>query len=158
MLRLRAAGGGSITPARNGKGGWASPIYSAASTPTRSSSSPARSPTASPLAIRYSATLDNPRNKRFVAAFKARGSEEPDQYAQAGYDSIFLLAEAIKRAGSTNPAKVREALARSDYVSVTGSPIRFDERNQATPKLYVAVIKDGRRVIAEDINTTDVPY
>ena len=112
-----------------------------------------------PLAIRYSATLDNPRNKRFVAAFKtAGGGEEPDQYAQAGYDSIFLLAEAIKRAGSTNPAKVRDALAGSDYVSVTGSPIRFDERNQATLKLYVAVIKDGRRVIVEDINTTDIPY
>jgi hypothetical protein len=41
---------------------------------------------------------------------------------------------------------------------VTGNPIRFDERNQATLKLYVAVIKDGRRVIVEDINTTDIPY
>jgi branched-chain amino acid transport system substrate-binding protein len=111
-----------------------------------------------PLVIRYSAALDNARNKRFVAAFKARGSEEPDQYAQAGYDSIYLLAEAIKRAGSTNPAKVREALAKSDYVSVTGSPIRFDAQNQATLKLYVAVIRDGRRVIVEDVDTTGVPY
>jgi branched-chain amino acid transport system substrate-binding protein len=112
-----------------------------------------------PLVIRYSATLDNPRNKRFVAAFRALGGgEEPDQYAQAGYDSIYLQAEAINRAGSTDPGKVRDALARSDYVSVTGSPIRFDERNQATTKLYVAVIKDGRRVIVEDIDTTDVPY
>jgi branched-chain amino acid transport system substrate-binding protein len=103
--------------------------------------------------------LDNPRNKRFVAAFKTTGGgEEPDQYAHAGYDSIFLLAEAIKQAGSTNPAKVREALTRSDYISVTGGPIRFDERNQATPKLYVAVIKDGRRVIVKNIETTDVRY
>jgi hypothetical protein len=53
---------------------------------------------------------------------------------------------------------MREALTRSDYISVTGSPIRFDERNQAIPKLYVAVIKDGRRVIVENIETTDVPY
>ena len=112
-----------------------------------------------PLVVRYGATLDTPRNKGFVAAFKARrGGEEPDQYAQAGYDSIYLHAEAIKRAGSTDPAKVREALAKSDYVSVAGSPIRFDERNQATPKLYVAVIKDGRRVIVEDVDTTGVPY
>jgi branched-chain amino acid transport system substrate-binding protein len=112
-----------------------------------------------PLVVRYGATLDTPRNKGFVAAFKARrGGDEPDQYAQAGYDSIYLHAEAIKRAGSTDPAKVREALARSDYVSVAGSPVRFDERNQATPKLYVAVIKDGRRVIVEDIDTSGVPY
>ena len=112
-----------------------------------------------PLVIRYSAALDNPHNKQFVADFKiASGGAEPDQYAQAGYDSIYLLAEAIKRADTTNPAEVREALAKSDYVSVTGSPIRFDERNQATSKLYVAVIKDGRRVIVEDVDTTNVPY
>ena len=112
-----------------------------------------------PLVVRYGATLDTPRNKGFVAAFKARrAGEEPDQYAQAGYDSIYLHAEAIKRAGSTDPAKVREALTKSDYVSVAGNPIRFDERNQATPKLYVAVIKDGRRVIVEDIDISGVPY
>src|SRR5262249_33214249 len=105
-----------------------------------------------PLMVRYSATLDNPRNNGFVSAFKAiRDGEEPDQYAQAGYDSLYLLAKAIKRANSTNPAEVREAFAKSKYVSVTGSPIRFDERSQATPKLYVAVIKDGRRVIVEDV-------
>jgi branched-chain amino acid transport system substrate-binding protein len=112
-----------------------------------------------PLVVRYGATLDTPRNKGFVAAYKARrGGEEPDQYAQAGYDSIYLHAEAIKRAGSTDPTKVREALTKSDYVSVAGHAIRFDDRNQATPKLYVAVIKDGRRVIVEDIDTTGVPY
>ena len=81
-----------------------------------------------PLVVRYGATLDTPRNKAFVAAFRAkRNGEDPDQYAQAGYDSIHLHAEAIKRAGSTDPAKIREALAKSDYVSVAGSPIRFDE-------------------------------
>jgi branched-chain amino acid transport system substrate-binding protein len=112
-----------------------------------------------PLVVRYAASLDTPRNKAFVAAFRARRSgEEPDQYAQAGYDSIHLHADAIKRAGSTDPAKLREALLKTQYVSVNGSPIRFDERQQATPKLYVAVIKDGRRVIVEDVDMAGVPY
>jgi branched-chain amino acid transport system substrate-binding protein len=112
-----------------------------------------------PLVVRYAASLDTPRNRGFVTAFKARrGGEEPDQYAQAGYDSVYLQAEAIKRAGSTEPAKIREALTNSDYVSVSGSSIRFDERNQATPKLYVAVIKNGRRVIIEEVDTSGIPY
>jgi len=112
-----------------------------------------------PLVVRYAATLDTPRNKGFVAAYKAkRNGEEPDQYAQAGYDSVHLHADAIKRAGSTDPAKIREALLKTDYVSVNGSPIRFDQNQQATPKLYVAVIKDGRRVIVEDVDTSGVPY
>ena len=54
------------------------------------------------------------------------------------------------RAGSTDPAKLKAALGKSEYVSVAGSPIRFDERQQATPKLYVAVVKDGKRVIVEE--------
>jgi branched-chain amino acid transport system substrate-binding protein len=112
-----------------------------------------------PLVVRYCANLDTLRNKAFVAAFKVRrAGEEPDQYVQAGYDSVYLQAEAIKRAGSTDPAKMREALAKSDYVSVSGSPIRFAERNQATPKLYVAVVKDGRRVIVQDIDISGIPY
>ena len=44
------------------------------------------------------------------------------------------------------------------HLRTAGSPIRFDERNQATPKLYVAVIRDGRRVIVEDVDTTGIPY
>jgi hypothetical protein len=36
------------------------------------------------------------------------------------------------------------ALTKSGYISVSGGPIRFDERNQATPELDVAVIKEGR--------------
>ncbi|HET9272270.1 MAG TPA: ABC transporter substrate-binding protein [Vicinamibacterales bacterium] len=112
-----------------------------------------------PLVVRYGTTLNTPRNKGFVSAFKSkRNGEEPDQYAQAGYDSIHLHAEAIKRAGSTEPEKLKAALARSDYVSVAGSPIRFDERQQATPKLYVAVVKDGKRVIVEEVDISGVPY
>lgn len=112
-----------------------------------------------PLVVRYGVTLDTPRNKGFVSAFRAkRNGEDPDQYAQAGYDSIYLHAEAIKRAGSTDPAKLRAALAKSEYVSVAGSPIRFDERQQATPKLYVAVVKDGKRVIVEEIDISGLPY
>ncbi|MGH7333032.1 MAG: ABC transporter substrate-binding protein [Candidatus Rokuibacteriota bacterium] len=112
-----------------------------------------------PLVVRYGTTLDTPRNKAFIAAFKARrNGEEPDQYAQAGYDGVYLQAEAIKRAGSTDPAKIREALAKTDYVSIAGSPIRFDQHQQATPKIYVAVIKDAKRVIVEEIDTSGIPY
>jgi branched-chain amino acid transport system substrate-binding protein len=112
-----------------------------------------------PLVVRYGTTLDTPRNKAFVAAFRVkRNGEDPDQYAQGGYDSVYLQAEAIKRAGSTDPAKVREALAKSDYTSIAGSPIRFDGNQQATPKLYVAVIRDGKRVIVEEVDTAGVPY
>ncbi len=112
-----------------------------------------------PLVVRYSSDVDTPRNKKFVVAFRAmRNGEEPDQYAQAGYDSIHLQADAIKRAGSTDPAKIREALLKTEYISISGSPLRFDQNQQATPKIFVAEVKNGKRIIVQEIDTAGVLY
>jgi branched-chain amino acid transport system substrate-binding protein len=112
-----------------------------------------------PLVVRYSDQIDTPRNRKFVEAFRAmRGGESPDQYAQAGYDSVYMQAEAIKRAGGTDAAKMREQLLKLEYVSVSGSTIKFDQNQQATPKIFVAVVKNGKRVIAQEVDTSGVPY
>lgn len=112
-----------------------------------------------PLVVRYSDELPGERNQRFVEAFRAmRNGEFPDQYAQAGYDSVYIQTEAIKRAGSTDPHRVRQALLKTDYVSISGSPIRFDQNQQATPKIFIAVVKNGKRVIVQEIDTKGVPY
>lgn len=111
-----------------------------------------------PLVVRYSETLPGERNKKFVAAFQAMRSGAPDQYAQAGYDSVYMQVEAIRRAGTTEAAKVREQLRKTDYVSISGSRIRFDDNQQATPKLYVVVVKDGKRMVMQEIDTSGIPY
>jgi branched-chain amino acid transport system substrate-binding protein len=112
-----------------------------------------------PLVVRYSEELPGDRNRTFVTAFRAmRGGENPDQYAQAGYDSVQVLAAAVRRAGSTDPARVRAEIQKTDYVSIAGSPIRFDANQQATPKLFIAVVKEGRRVIVGEIDTSGIPY
>ena len=112
-----------------------------------------------PLVVRYSDTADTPRNRKFVAAYRAqREGDYPDQYAAGVYDSIKIQAEAIKRANSVDPAMIREALRKTDYVGIAGSRFRFDENQQAIPKIFVAVVKDGKRVIVEEIETAGVPY
>ncbi|HVQ76693.1 MAG TPA: ABC transporter substrate-binding protein [Candidatus Binatia bacterium] len=112
-----------------------------------------------PLVVRYSEELSTPRNQAFVSAFRAmRNGENPDQYAQGGYDSVYLQVEAIRRAGGTDPARVREELRKTNYTSISGSAIRFDGNQQATPKLFVAVVKDGKRIIVQEIDTSGIPY
>jgi len=54
--------------------------------------------------------------------------------------------------------KIREALLKTDYVSIGGSRLRFDENQQAIPKIFVAVVKNGKRLIVEEINTSGVQY
>jgi branched-chain amino acid transport system substrate-binding protein len=112
-----------------------------------------------PLVVRYSDTMDTARNRKFVVAYRAmRDGDYPDQYAAGVYDSVYIQAEAIRRAGSTDPEKIREALLKTDYTSIAGSRIRFDENQQAIPKIFVAAVKNGKRVIVEEIDTTGVQY
>lgn len=112
-----------------------------------------------PMVVRYSDQMEGARNRKFVEAYKAmRNGDVPDQYAQAGYDAVHMIAAAMKRAGGTDPAKVRGALRKTDYTSISGSPLRFDQRQQATPKVFVAVVKGGKRVIQQEIDTAGVPY
>ncbi len=66
--------------------------------------------------------LPYPRSKAFIQAFKARyGDVEISPFAPLTYDAVRLLADAIKRADSTDRAKVRNALAETkDYAGTTG--------------------------------------
>ena len=93
----------------------------------------------------YSAEDTASAVQRFVTRYKARfGGEMPDAMAALGYDSAFVLADAIKRAGNTEPEALRDALAATrDYVGVTGRTTIDKERNAAKAAVVVA-IKYGR--------------
>ena len=61
-------------------------------------------------------TTSNPSEivQNFVENFKAAYGEEPELYATTYYGSIYIVADAIERAGSTDPAAIRDALAATE--------------------------------------------
>ena len=61
-------------------------------------------------------TTSNPSEEvqKFVESFKAAYDEEPELYATTYYGSIYIVADAIERAGSTDPAAIRDALAETE--------------------------------------------
>jgi branched-chain amino acid transport system substrate-binding protein len=64
--------------------------------------------------------------------------------AALGYDSALVLVDAIKRAGSTDGARIREALAATkNFAGVTGATSMDAERN-ASKAAVIVVIKDGQ--------------
>ena len=83
--------------------------------------------------------------QKFVSAYKAKyNNEVPDAMAALGYDSAIVLADAIKRAGSTEGAKLRDALAATkDVKGVTGNTT-IDKNRDATKPATVITIKDGK--------------
>jgi branched-chain amino acid transport system substrate-binding protein len=81
----------------------------------------------------YSGDNPSPIVQNFVAAYRKRFSKEPDAIAALGYDAIKVLADAMKRAGSTDGAKVRDALAAADVPGVTGQLKMNPKRNVDKP-------------------------
>jgi branched-chain amino acid transport system substrate-binding protein len=71
--------------------------------------------------------------------------------AALGYDSAMVLADAIKRAGTTEGPKVRDALAATkNYNGITGS-ITIDKHRNATKSAVVVTVKDGQFKFVETI-------
>ena len=87
----------------------------------------------------------------FVAAYKAKYNKIPDAMAALGYDSAYVLAEAIKRAGTTEGPKLRDAIAATkDFEGVTGK-FSLNEKRDAVKSAAILQIKDGKFKFLETI-------
>ncbi len=85
-----------------------------------------------------------PAIQEFLKKYRAKFNAEPDAMAALGYDSAMILADAMKRAGGTESAKLREAIASTkDFVAVTGRITLNKERN-ADKSAVMLVVKDGQ--------------
>jgi branched-chain amino acid transport system substrate-binding protein len=92
----------------------------------------------------YSAEEDRPEIKAFVDAYKRRYNKVPDAMAILAYDSMKLMADAINRAGSTDGAKIRDALAATkDFPGASGS-ITINAQHNAQKPIVILKIQDGQ--------------
>ncbi|MBW0000651.1 MAG: ABC transporter substrate-binding protein [Verrucomicrobia bacterium] len=91
----------------------------------------------------YSNEDKSPAVQTFVQKYQKKYNAMPDAFAALGYDAVKLLADAIKRAGGPDPAKIRDAIADTrDFPGVSGSITINPERN-ATKSAVILTIKDG---------------
>jgi branched-chain amino acid transport system substrate-binding protein len=63
---------------------------------------------------------EKPEVKAFVAAYRKATGKDPQNLHGYGYDGIHLVADAIRRAGSTDREKIREAMQKTNYAGVMG--------------------------------------
>ena len=95
----------------------------------------------------------DPAVKKFVDSYKARfKGKTPNAMAMLGYDSAMILADAIKRATTTDGTKVRDALAATkDFPGVSGK-ITIDANRDATKPMVIMQIKGGAFKLVETVN------
>lgn len=104
----------------------------------------------------YSVDDPSPAVRQFVAAYRKKHGTDPDSIAALSYDAARLLADAIRRAGSTEGKRMRDALAETkDFSGVSGT-IRMDaDRNPVKPAVVLKV-EGGRFRFAASVSPNGV--
>jgi branched-chain amino acid transport system substrate-binding protein len=82
--------------------------------------------------------------RKFTSDYEARFGGPPDPTAALAYDATKLIADAVTRAGSTDAAKLRDALAQTaKYNGLTGS-ISFNPERNAIKPTQIFKIQGGK--------------
>jgi len=99
----------------------------------------------------FSPESKDPAVQGFVQRFRQRWGTTPDTGTSLGYDAVMLVADALRRAGSTEGHKLRDALATTkDFAGVTGR-ITIDAQRNASKSAVIFTVKDGKFVYVESV-------
>lgn len=90
----------------------------------------------------YATDSDSEAVQRFVAAFEEKFGKKPNSFAALGYDSVYLLKDAILNAGTTETAAVRDALEATSGDYVTGH-LTFDEKRNPIKSAVILELARG---------------
>ncbi|MCH3914235.1 MAG: ABC transporter substrate-binding protein [Acidaminococcaceae bacterium] len=93
----------------------------------------------------YSPEDNTPMNKEFVAAYEKAYNEKPDVFAALSYDSTLLIAEALKKAGEVNSAKVAAAMAEIKGLEGVSGKVTFDAQHNPVKSAFIIEYKDGKQ-------------
>jgi branched-chain amino acid transport system substrate-binding protein len=85
-----------------------------------------------------------PGGRAFLDKYKAKFNAEVELYAPMGYDAVMVFIDAMKRAGSVEPAKFLPELGKTRYQGVIG-PIAFDGKGDlVNGPITIYVVKGGK--------------
>ena len=99
----------------------------------------------------YSVEDTSPKAQAFVDSYTKEYGQKPEALAVLGYDAVYVLADAIKRANSTDSAKIIEALAATkDFPAISGVTT-INKTHDADKNAVVIEMKDGKQVFKTSI-------
>ncbi|OJV64320.1 MAG: amino acid-binding protein [Clostridiales bacterium 38-18] len=87
----------------------------------------------------------------FIAAYEKEYGKTPSALAALGYDSTYIMAQAMEKAKSTEAQKVVDALAKTDGDYVTGH-ITFDANGDPVKSISIIQIVNGEHKLAAKVS------
>lgn len=100
----------------------------------------------------YSPDDTSDLNKEFVAEYKKAYNTNPDVFAALAYDSALLVAKAIEDAGSADPAKIAEAMAKIKGFKGVSGEVTFNEQHNPIKSAVIIEHKDGKQTFKTKVN------
>jgi branched-chain amino acid transport system substrate-binding protein len=80
----------------------------------------------------------------FLKEFRAKFNKEPAAVAALGFDAYLVILDAIKRANSTDPVKIRDEIAKTTNFEGAAGSISINADRNAEKDAVIKVVKDGK--------------
>ena len=87
---------------------------------------------------------DTPGNKAFVEEYNKKYGTNPDQFAAQAYTGVYILANAIKTASSSDSTAIRDAMAKIKDLDTVLGKFSFDPNREPVHSPVVQIIKNGK--------------
>ncbi len=81
--------------------------------------------------------------KKFVDSYKNKYSKDPTAFAALGYDTVYLIKQAMEEAGTTDYDPVCRALEKINFDGVTGA-FKYDSHHNPVKSATMIRIEDGK--------------
>ena len=98
----------------------------------------------------YSPEDPRPINQNYLKKYKETFGETPDALATLAYDAALILIDSIQRAGSTDGAAIRDAMAATNMECVSGQ-ITFDENRNPIKSAAIIKVENGKFVFEKTV-------
>ena len=98
----------------------------------------------------FSMQDESPKIQNFIKAYKDTYKEDPSAFSALGYDAVYMVKEAIEKAGSTEKQAIVDALKDIEYDGITGY-LTFDENNNPVKAVTILKIQNGEYVFDSKI-------
>ncbi|RJX22482.1 MAG: ABC transporter substrate-binding protein [Desulforudis sp.] len=100
----------------------------------------------------YSPDDPRPEVTEWVEKYTAKYGQTPDALGTLAYDATKLVLKAIEDAGSTDPAAIRDAMAKIQGFQAVSGSISFDENGNPIKSAAILQIKDGAQKFVTVVN------
>src|SRR5690606_38357897 len=85
---------------------------------------------------------EDPEMRNFIEQFEEKAGYPADMVAASTHTAVKVVVDAMRRAGTEDPAAIRDAIAATNLRASTGT-ISFNELGEVRKDVQVQIVRDG---------------